>query len=351
MTTPLPPALLPPPAALVIDGRHQLGSFDGPVPQLNLGDIVQTPGWRGRMANWGRDFRTKEWEAFQLGNDEWFVLGAVYNAKVVGIVMVIAVHQASGRRLRWINKVPARSVEVARGLERSVSRGGSRRSALTITNALADGRIDLDGHHAGRNSLPSMSLTGTGLIDEDTRHLAVCHPFPSDRILYTNKVLVPFTGVLSIGEETITFDEDRSFLILDDHHGEYPSPQIYDWVTGARHEGGSLLGFNLTRNQALNPEVNNENVLWRDGGLHRLPAVTFDRPDGVEGPWHISDRDGLVEVTFTPEVPSTLHVGPRHSLAEYHAPYGRFQGQITAAGRTTSLDGIFGMGEKKKIRL
>ena len=158
------------------------------------------------MANWGRDFRTKEWEAFQLGNDEWFVLGAVYNAKVVGIVMVIAVHQASGRRLRWINKVPARSVEVARGLERSVSRGGSRRSALTITNALADGRIDLDGHHAGRNSLPLMSLTGTGLIDEDTRHLAVCHPFPSDRILYTNKVLVPFTGVLSIGEETITFD-------------------------------------------------------------------------------------------------------------------------------------------------
>ena len=82
-----------------------------------------------------------------------------------------------------------------------------------------------------------------------------------------------------------------------------------------------------------------------------MPAVTFDRPDGVEGPWHISDRDGLVEVTFTPEVPSTLHVGPRHSLAEYHAPYGRFQGQITAAGRTTSLDGIFGMGEKKKIRL
>ena len=132
MTTPLPPALLPPPAALVIDGRHQLGSFDGPVPQLNLGDIVQTPGWRGRMANWGRDFRTKEWEAFQLGNDEWFVLGAVYNAKVVGIVMVIAVHQASGRRLRWINKVPARSVEGAVAA-RSRSRTRLPMAGLTST--------------------------------------------------------------------------------------------------------------------------------------------------------------------------------------------------------------------------
>ena len=55
----------------------------------------------------------------------------------------------------------------------------------------------------------------------------------------------------------------------------------------------------------------------------------------------------------SPRFPAATSVTPfpPPPLAEYHAPYGRSQGQIPAAGRTTSLDGIFGMGEKKKIRL
>lgn len=350
---PCPPPLTPPPPSLVIDGKPQLGSFDGPVPVVNLLDVVTSRGLRGRRERFLRGLRTKEWEAFQLGNDEWFVLGAVYDAKVVGMIMMIAVHQASGRILRWIDKVPSLRVSVARGLEGTTSMGRSAHSRLVITNALGRGRVELEGQHRGRAALPTMTLSGVGhCARAGVRHLAVCHPFGAGRVLYTHKCLMPFEGELRIGAQAVRFAPDRSFMILDDHHGEYPWPQVYDWVTAAcRQADGSLLGFNLTANQVLDPATYNENVLWVDGTLHRLPPVHFERPHGVHGPWHVRDTFGTVDVTFTPTVESSLHVGPRRSLAEYDAPYGRFSGHITAAGRRVSLDGLFGMGERKRIRL
>jgi hypothetical protein len=57
-------------------------------------------------------------------------------------------------------------------------------------------------------------------------------------------------------------------------------------------------------------------------------------------------------VGFTPTVRSEMHVGPRHSLAEYYAPYGWFDGSITTAdGLVVDLDGFFGVGEQKNMRL
>ena len=47
-----------------------------------------------------------------------------------------------------------------------------------------------------------------------------------------------------------------------------------------------------------------------------------------------------------------MHEGPRHALAEYYAPYGWFDGRITTAeGLVIELDGFFGVGEQKHMRL
>ena len=348
-----PPPLVDPPAAVVIDGGHQLGSFNAPIPRLNLADAVTATGFRGCLARLARDLRTKEWEAVQFGNDEWFGLAAVYDAKVLGMVMTIAVHQQSGRIHRWINNTAPGAVSVARGLQGTASVGRSRAGSSTMINRLERGLVRIEARHRGSAGGPALMLSGEGhSAAGGARHLAVCHPFTGERVLYTNKCLMPFHGELRIGAEVVVFADDRSFLILDDHHGEYPWPQDYDWVTGARRDpDGALFGFNLTRNQVVDADRYNENVVWVDGELHRLPAVTFARPHGVDQPWHISDRHGAVDVTFTPTVRSTRHVGPRHILAEYHAPYGWFSGRIDAGGRTVVVDGLFGMGEKKRIRV
>lgn len=342
------------PPALVQDGHYRFGTYDAPIRRINALDVVRRRGVRGQLQRLGRGLRMKEWQAFQLGNDEWFVLGAVYDAKFVALLQVIAVHKESGRIHRWEKKIPSMMLSVARGLDGTRSHGRTGDFSVSLGNEVSLGRLTVDASHPGGGDLPALELHGIGRCGpEYAAHLVICHPFPDGRALYSDKCMMPFYGSLRIGDQDITLDPATSFMILDDHHGEYPSPLQYDWVTGARRStDGQLAGFNLTANQVRDPEIYNENAIWIDNTVHRLPAVRFGRPDGVHSTWHIYDRHGLVDVHFTPTVRSEMHVGPRKVLAEYYAPYGRFEGRLSAAdGASLDVDQFFGVGEQKLIRL
>jgi len=128
----------------------------------------------------------------------------------------------------------------------------------------------------------------------------------------------------------------------------------YDWVTAVRRGvDGCVEGFNLTDNQILDPHRFNENAVWLGNSVHRLPAVHVERPDGPWGTWIVRDADGSgsVDVRFTPTVRSEMHVGPRRCLAEYYAPYGWFEGRIHTEAVDLDVDGMFGVGEQKLIRV
>lgn len=345
-----PPARTAAPPALVVNGRYQFGTYDGPIPIINpLDAATRWPALTRPIRNLG----LKEWEAFQLGDDEWFVLGAVYDAKALGLLQIIAVHKQSATLTRWETKVRSARVDVARGLQGTRSHGEHRGFSISIANRLADGIVTVDAVHPGDASLPRLALHGTGHCSpSEAGHLVICHPFGDTRALYSHKAMMPFAGTLEAGDTHVALDGDRSFLILDDHHGDYPRPMRYDWVTAARRTAdGQVEGFNLTANQVRDPHLYNENAMWIGRDVFRLPPVTFERSRGPWGPWRVRDTAGEVDVTFTPTVRSTFHLGPNRSLAEYYAPYGWFAGTIETAAGAVSVDGQFGVGEQKRIRI
>ncbi len=353
MTDPtFPPDRTPPPEALVgPDGRYRFGTYDQALPTVNPLDAAGSGASRARRAL--RNLGLKEWEAFQLGDDDWFVLGAVYNAKALGLLQVLAVHKHLATIDRWEVKLPASQLSVARGLSASRSHGHRGGFSITLGNELAAGRLTVDATHPGRAGLAPLELHGVGQCGPgEAGHLVIVHPFGDDRALYSHKTMMPFEGTLRIDSDDVGLSPGRGFLILDDHHGDYPRPLRYDWLTGARRSPeGRVEGFNLTRNQLRDPDVHNENALWLGDEVHRLPAIVIDRPQGPHGPWHAHDRDGAVDVRFTPTVRSEMHVGPKRSLAEYYAPYGWFEGHIQAAEASLDVTDFFGVGEQKLIRL
>ena len=359
---PLPPPRDPAPDALVADGSYCFGTYDGPIARINPLDVVSEGGARGRLGRLARNLRLKEWEAFQLGNDEWFVLGAVYDTKSVALLQVLGVHKATGRIHRWETKVPSTALSVARGLDGTRSHGRRGDFSISVGNEMRAGQLTVDASHPGRHNatrelpsleLPSLELHGIGDCSADTAgHLVICHPFSDTRALYSHKAMMPFAGTMRVGLDLVELSADRSFMILDDHHGDYPSPMQYDWVTGVhRNDDGLVEGFNLTDNQIRDPHVYNENAVWRGNEVFRLPAVHVERPNGPMGTWLVRDDAGSVDVRFTPTVRSEMHVGPRRSLAEYYAPYGWFEGRIQTDQVDLVVDGIFGVGEQKLIRV
>ncbi|MGB3696070.1 MAG: DUF2804 family protein [Gordonia sp. (in: high G+C Gram-positive bacteria)] len=349
-TVVFPPAATAPPESLVTAGRYNFGTYDAPIAEVNPLDAAG----RGPLAPARRQIRNtglKEWEAFQLGDDDWFVLGAVYNAKTLGLLQVLVVDKKAATIRRWETKLPAPLLHVARGLDDTVSEGEFAGLKVEIGNNLPDGVLTVDAVHAGTALKPKLGLHVTGDCSADRAgHLVIVHPFADNDALYSHKAMMPATGSLVIGDEHVGLADDRGFLILDDHHGDYPRPMKYDWVTAIRRNAAGVVeGFNLTDNQIRNPGVYNENAVWIGDRVHRLPAVTVSRPDGPWGRWYIRDADGAVDVTFTPTVRSTMHVGPRKVLAEYYAPYGWYGGTIHAQHATLTVDGMFGVGEQKRI--
>lgn len=341
-----PPDRTAPPDALVADGRYRFGTYDGPIARINPLDAAASG-----PARFVRNLGLKEWEAFQLGDDDWFVLGAVYNAKSLGLLQVLAVNKQEATITRWETKLASPRLSVARGLSGTRSHGHAGGFSITIGNELTAGRLTVDATHPGRGDLPPLELHGTGSCGpDDAGHLVIVHPFTDDRALYSHKAMMPFDATMRIGADDVGLASDRGFLIVDDHHGDYPRPMQYDWLTGVRRSAdGPVEGFNLTDNQVRDPEVNNENAIWIGSDVHRLPAITIDRPEGPYGPWHAHDRLGAVDVRFTPTVRSSMHVGPRKAFAEYYAPYGWFEGTIEAERASLTVDEMFGVGEQKRI--
>ena len=159
-------------------------------------------------------------------------------------------------------------------------------------------------------------------------------------------------GELRIGDTVHVLD--GAVGTLDDHKAYYPYVMNYDWVTAMwRGDDGVARGFNLTRNQCVEPERWNENCVWVGDRLWSLPAVTFARAD-VRGPaeaWQIRDAGGAVDLTFVPTVPGDVAMNLGVIESRYRGPFGVCRGRLApAGGPVVEVVERFGMGEDFWLR-
>ncbi|MBK6669654.1 MAG: DUF2804 family protein [Actinobacteria bacterium] len=124
----------PAPHEAFADGEYRWGTFDGPIANVNLLDR-----WSGPARRF-HGLRSKEWQAFQLVNDRYFVLGAVYDAKLLGLVQIVVVDLTTGEARPGSTGCRRRAVGRPRprrdGLDRRLRLAGA-----TVRNDVADGRL------------------------------------------------------------------------------------------------------------------------------------------------------------------------------------------------------------------
>lgn len=340
----------------MVDGRYQFGTYDGPIATVNPLDVagpatsLRKPGppvaAHRRAQGVGG--------VVQLGDDDWFVLGAVYDAKAVGLLQVLVVDKRNDSIRRWERKVPPPVVHVARGLSGTRSHGHTGGFTMSIGNELARGSLRVDASHPGHGELPPLELHGTGTCGPDQAgHLVVVHPFGDDRALYSHKVMMPFAGTLHVGADQVGLAADRGFLILDDHHGDYPRPRCA--TTGsppcatARAAASRASTSPPTRSTTPTGTTRTRcGSAPRCTGCRRSPS-TGPRVRGACGtPTTATARS----TSGSPQpcgAPCTWDPAVRSPST--YAPYGWMEGTIEAQGARLGVDGMFGVGEQKLVRL
>ena len=68
---------------LVNNGQFNWGTYAADVPNVNMLDAEKP--WGFPVPRLAKNMRLKELQAFQLGNDRYFLLAVVYNAKIMGL--------------------------------------------------------------------------------------------------------------------------------------------------------------------------------------------------------------------------------------------------------------------------
>lgn len=342
--------ILPAAHSLVTDGKFNFGTFDGPFTLINPLDASRVFGFP--VPRFLKYLRLKEWQAFQLGNADFFMLAVVYNQKGVCLIQFILYDKKGREGMKYQRFVPSWKAGVASSLDNTRTRYLAKDFSIDIHNKLQEGRIFIDVALSPCGDLPEVYGHFEAFHDPAAvRPLVVCLPFAKNRGMYSHKCLMPMEGVLYSGERRIVFARQSSFAIMDDHKGYYPYALEYDWVTGVGPVAGrGLTGFNLTDNQVIDKERYNENCVWTGRELHLLPPVTVSRPGGIMKDWLIRDNYGMVNLVFTPAMDNAIKLNLLLAKTDYHGPFGSFNGFLRlSSGDKIPVKNFFGMGEKKYL--
>ena len=141
--------------------------------------------------------------------------------------------------------------------------------------------------------------------------------------------------------------------IIDDHRGYYPKRAHYDWVStmgyGTANGKRQRFGFNLTRNQSIDQDDFNENVLWLEGTSERLAPVFFEHLDYDH--WHIFDEFGTIDLDYQVHDRNLVKFNLGIAKSDYSITFGTLQGFLTGEDGTKYEVDDIAFGEDRSMKL
>lgn len=342
------------PRRIVEGGNARFGAFDSPVESANLGDL---PFGSRLLPGPLRRLRLKEWQAVQFGNERYFFIAALFNAKTLAIAQLKGIDTKTGEHFQFERRVAPWRLKLAQSLGHSDNVYRSESLDIEMKNRLSDGEFRMSVRASG-------GASGTGVphsIAVDIRASTlgqtpevVCMPLSNGGAMYSHKALVPAEGTLEVDGVRALFSTADSHLVMDDHKGFYPYVMKWNWVTGAgRDNEGRLIGFNLTQNQCSEPGRFTENCLWVDGEKTHFGAVSFDREDvgTASETWRIRDAEERVDVVFALAQNENVNINALVLESRYRGPYGKFSGHMVSdSGVKVDVGTCLGMGEDFYLR-
>jgi hypothetical protein len=218
---------------------------------------------------------------------------------------------------------------------------------IIINNNLKEGFINVVFEGKEKEETPNLKANLTGYFN-DTDQLVSSIPFSKNKGMYSHKSFVPMDGFIELNNKKETFNKTDSFFVVDDHKGYYPYRMKWDWISTGFYQDEKLIGLNLTVNQAVNSEKYNENRIWIDGKINKLPLVKFTRQEKV---WIIESDCKNVQLLFYPLYPKNVKINLGIlGGSDYQGPFGRVTGVIKINNERIEINQEFAFAEKQYIR-
>lgn len=359
------------------DGTCVFGTFDKEFEEMELLKLKKPT----HAPNFLNKFKLTLWEATEVHFKEGVLLSVVCDMGIFGKLINVFYDKQTKYVYCWDNQISSKATKIAPNLiNGSITEGQLGEIFVKYVNNFEQGKCSLNGKAVGKCLVtkPNKAKTAVESMKENVEDAdieyslqlerlslpsVVSIPFATDRPrpLYSQKDFFKVTGSLTINGKTYTSD-DFTTAIVDDHRGYYPRKAHYDWVTtmGYYEVDGKkqYIAFNLTRNQSIDQDKYNENLLWQVGKTSLLTPVTFERSvpsaefkDFSE--WTVKDEHDMVNLKFKVYGINPMVVHVDHIVRiDYYITFGELEGYLRdEEGKKYILDGMLGMGEDKTLLL
>lgn len=333
----------------VIDelGNCRFGTFDKEFRNMDFLKVNKP----SKLPNFMNKSRLTLWEATEINFDDIVLLTAVCDMALFGTALTVLYDKKEKKCTYWQEMLfPASKAEISKNLingAETISHG--KNVKLRYVNNFQIGEAIVSGHATGKKE---------GTIDyrvnlkRVSKPSIVSIPFDTNRPLYSQKDLFSVEGYIDYNGKRY-FANENSTAIIDDHRGYYPRNSHYDWVTtmGKKLINGKeqYFGFNLTRNQSINQDDYNENLIWFEGDTTLLTPVIFKHE--TDTLWHVTDNYGMVDLKFDIGDEFLMKLTTGVINIDYHITFGSLSGYVCDPdGNKYDLDGMVGIGEDKSLK-
>lgn len=331
------------------DGNCVFGTFDGEFESMDLLH-ARKPTHAPQLLN---RYKLTQWEAVEVNLKEGILLTAVCDMGIFGKTLNIFFDKRTKKVITWDTNLSSHNTRIARNLRHgNITEAITNQSHVRYENHFDQGRCLLSGYHRKADDLISYRFS----LSRISLPSVVSIPFGSNRPLYSQKDFFHVEGSLVINGETLQCDRDTT-AIIDDHRGYYPRRMHYDWVTtmGTSKQNGEkrFLAINLTRNQSMDQNRYNENLIWKEDETSLLPPVTFvhrSQGNNDQSIWLVNDEHDMVRVKFTVQGLSPMIIHAGIIRIDYYVAFGEMSGYVRDEdGTKYILDGMAGIGEDKTM--
>ena len=367
---------VPTPKDMVSDGVSVFGTFDKEFETMDLMSIKNATA----LPKFCNKLKLTLWEATEVHLKDGVLLAVVCDMGIFGKTLNVFYDKKDHKVYCWDTNLKSKDTKIAPNLINGAdAEAHTDVSFVKYINNFQDGLCDLSGKHTGKCliTVPQEGKKAVDAIKENYSEASIEYHFELKRISKPCVVSIPFSkkrnrplysqkdffkaeGKLVInGRELIS--DGETVAIVDDHRGYYPRRAHYDWVTtmGKCNVNGEKkwLAFNLTRNQSIDQDKYNENIIFFEDKTSLLPPVKFTRdPETADfrnyAEWYIKDEHDMVNLKF-----KVFGVNPMimHAVVvniDYYITFGELEGYIRDEdGNKYVLDGMMGMGEDKTLLL
>ena len=192
------------------------------------------------------------------------------------------------------------------------------------------------------------------LFDAPRDSMVIATPFEKKGRFYYNQKIIGMRakGFFAVGNDRTELNPLTTFGLLDWGRGVWTYKNTWYWSAAQGETDGHVFGFNLGYGFG-DTRAASENMLFYDGVAHKLGRVDFGIPKKSDGsddllsPWHFTDDEGRVDLTFTPILDRASKTDVLVICSDQHQVFGRFSGVLKLDdGREVRLSDFLGFAEK-----